>query len=109
MTLKVLTTGTEGIFGGVDPSLGGFRETSTDSQILGNRELMNPGPKYMRLSEHCERGGTGCVSTDGDRQGTGGSVDDTTKPTCPARVTAITLPSQRGRDLGLTERNKGKS
>ena len=47
MTLKVLTTGTEGILGVWDPSLGGFRESSTGSQIPGNRELMNPDPKYI--------------------------------------------------------------
>ena len=70
---QVLTTGTEGILGVWDPSLGGFRESSTDSQIPGNRELMNPDPKYMRLSEHREWE-TGCVPTDGGRQGTGEEV-----------------------------------
>ena len=73
MTLKVLTTGTEGSLGAWDPSLGGFRESSTDSEIPRNRELMNPDPKYMRLSKHREEG-TGCVSTDGDRQGAGEEV-----------------------------------
>lgn len=87
MTLKVLTTGIEGILGVWDPSLGGFREASTDSQIPGNRELMNPGPKYMRLSEHRERG-NGVFPLMGISRVRGGSMDDTTKATCPARVTA---------------------